>query len=171
MEYYSRYIEKQIKEDKWLLPHIMPGCQIDYAARCPLWQFRRNYGHGTGHGIGFFLNVHEGPQDIRQNYNSQQMLPGMITSDEPGFYKEGEYGIRHESLLLCEKVDENEFGTWLGFENLTLCHIDTRPILRHLLTDEEVSWVNAYNEKVYQTISPRLSADEAEWLRDRTMQI
>ena len=95
----------------------------------------------------------------------------MITSDEPGFYKEGEYGIRHESLLLCVKVDENEFGTWLGFENLTLCHIDTRPILRHLLTDEEVAWLNAYNEKVYQTISPRLSADEAEWFRDRTMPI
>ncbi len=171
MEDYTLVLKGHIGLSTAVFPLGTSGCQIDYAARCPLWQFRRNYGHGTGHGIGFFLNVHEGPQDIRQNYNSQQMLPGMITSDEPGFYKEGEYGIRHESLLLCVKVDENEFGTWLGFENLTLCHIDTRPILRHLLTDKEVAWLNAYNEKVYQTISPRLSADEAEWLRDRTMPI
>ncbi len=171
MEDYTLVLKGHIGLASAVFPLGTSGCHIDYAARCPLWQFKRNFGHGTGHGIGFFLNVHEGPQDIRQNYNRQQMLPGMITSDEPGFYKEGEYGIRHESLLLCVKVDENEFGTWLGFENLTLCHIDTRPIVRHLLTDEEVAWLNAYNERVYETVSPRLSAVEADWLRERTMPI
>ncbi len=171
MEDYTLVLKGHIGLASAVFPLGTSGCHIDYAARCPLWQFKRNFGHGTGHGIGFFLNVHEGPQDIRQNYNRQQMLPGMITSDEPGFYKEGDYGIRHESLLLCVKVDENEFGTWLGFENLTLCHIDTRPIVRHLLTDEEVAWLNAYNERVYETVSPRLSAVEADWLRERTMPI
>ncbi len=171
MEDYTLVLKGHIGLATAVFPLGTSGCHIDYAARFPLWQHRRNFGHGTGHGIGFFLNVHEGPQDIRQNYNPQPLLPGMITSDEPGFYVEGQYGIRHESLLLCKKVEENEFGTWLGFENLTLCHIDTAPVVRHLLSDEEAAWLNDYNEKVYRTISPRLSSVEADWLRDKTMPI
>ena len=170
-EDYTLVLKGHIALAMAIFPYGTAGCQIDYAARFPLWQFRRNFGHGTGHGVGFFLNVHEGPQDIRQNFNRQELLPGMITSDEPGIYREGQYGIRHESLLLCSDAGTNDFGSWLCFENLTLCHIDTSAIVPELLSDEETAWLNAYNERVYRTLSPELTSDVAEWLRSRTMPI
>ena len=151
-----------------VFPQGTAGCQIDALAREPLWQARRNFGHGTGHGVGFFLNVHEGPQDVRQNFNTQPLLPGMILSDEPGIYREGMHGIRHENLLLCRPVGDNEFGSWLGFETLTLCHFDTSCLELSLLTEAERSWLNAYNERVYRTLSPRLPAPVAAWLREKT---
>ena len=151
-----------------VFPQGTAGCQIDALAREPLWQARRNFGHGTGHGVGFFLNVHEGPQDVRQNFNAQPLLPGMILSDEPGIYREGMHGIRHENLLLCRPVGDNEFGSWLGFETLTLCHFDTSCLELSLLPEAERSWLNAYNERVYRTLSPRLPAPVAAWLREKT---
>ena len=151
-----------------VFPQGTAGCQIDALAREPLWQARRNFGHGTGHGVGFFLNVHEGPQDVRQNFNTQPLLPGMILSDEPGIYREGMHGIRHENLLLCRPVGDNEFGSWLGFETLTLCHYDTSCLEVSLLTEAERSWLNAYNERVYRTLSPRLPAPVATWLREKS---
>ena len=151
-----------------VFPQGTAGCQIDALAREPLWQARRNFGHGTGHGVGFFLNVHEGPQDVRQNFNTQPLLPGMILSDEPGIYREGMHGIRHENLLLCRPVGDNEFGSWLGFETLTLCHFDTSCLELSLLPEAERSWLNAYNERVYRTLSPRLPAPVAAWLREKT---
>lgn len=151
-----------------IFPAGTAGCQIDALARNPLWKYRRNFGHGTGHGIGFFLNVHEGPQDIRQNFNSQALLPGMITSDEPGIYREGEYGIRHESLLLCREDQTNGFGSWLSFEVLTLCHIDTSIVVRELLTEEELDWLNDYNRHVYDVLSPRLARPVRQWLEEKT---
>ena len=151
-----------------VFPQGTAGCQIDALAREPLWQARRNFGHGTGHGVGFFLNVHEGPQDVRQNFNTQPLLPGMILSDEPGIYREGMHGIRHENLLLCRPVGDNEFGSWLGFETLTLCHFDTSCLEVPLLTEAERSWLNAYNERVYRTLSPRLPAPVSAWLREKT---
>ena len=154
-----------------VFPAGTAGCQLDLAARAPLWQTKRNFGHGTGHGIGFFLNVHEGPQDIRQNFNAQPLLPGMITSDEPGIYREGMHGVRHESLVVTREDGSNDFGAWYSFEVLTLCHIDTSCLMRDLMTPEEIAWLNAYNERVYRTLSPRLPAEVAEWLREKTRAI
>ena len=143
----------------------------DALAREPLWKAKRNYGHGTGHGVGFCLGVHEGPQDIRQNFNSQQLLPGMITSDEPGIYREGMHGVRHENLVLCHSMGDNEFGSWLGFETLTLCHFDTSCLEVNLLTADEKAWLNAYNERVYRELSPRLPSEVAAWLRSKTLPV
>lgn len=145
------------------------GCQLDVLAREPLWNVRRNFGHGTGHGVGFFLNVHEGPQSIRQDFNRQAILPGMITSDEPGIYREGEFGVRHENLILCVDAGENDFGHWLRFEPLTLCHFDTSILIKDLLDKSEIDWLNAYNEKVYRTLSPRLTPEVSSWLRQKTL--
>ena len=154
-----------------VFPRGTAGCQIDALAREPLWRAKRNFGHGTGHGVGFYLCVHEGPQDIRQNFNSQPLLPGMICSDEPGIYREGMHGIRHENLLLCRQVGDNEFGSFLGFETLTLCHFDTSCLSVDLLTADERSWLNDYNERVYVTLSPRLPAEVAAWLRTKTLPV
>ena len=154
-----------------VFPRGTAGCQIDALAREPLWQARRNFGHGTGHGVGFFLCDHEGPQDIRQNFNSTALEPGMIVSDEPGLYREGMHGIRHENLLLVRSVGDNEFGSWLGFETLTLCHIDTSCLEVSLLTAAEREYLNAYNERVYRELSPRLPAEVAAWLREKTLPV
>ena len=154
-----------------VFPRGTAGCQIDALAREPLWQARRNFGHGTGHGVGFFLCDHEGPQDIRQNFNSTALEPGMIVSDEPGLYREGMHGIRHENLLLVRSVGDNEFGSWLGFEALTLCHIDTSCLEVSLLTAAEREYLNAYNERVYRELSPRLPAEVAAWLREKTLPV
>lgn len=154
-----------------IFPAGTAGCQIDALAREPLWRARRNFGHGTGHGVGFFLGVHEGPQDIRQNFNSQALLPGMILSDEPGIYREGMHGVRHENLVLVRRMGDNEFGSWLGFEPLTLCHFDTSCLDVSLLSAHEIAWLNAYNRHVYEVLSPRLPADVAAWLRTQTLPV
>lgn len=170
-EDYTLVLRGHIQLAMAVFPAGTAGCQIDALAREPLWQARRNFGHGTGHGVGFFLGVHEGPQDIRQNFNAQPLLPGMIVSDEPGIYREGMHGIRHENLLLVRSVGSNEFGSWLGFETLTLCHFDTSCLDVSLLTPAERNWLNAYNERVFTTLGPRLSPAEAEWLRSKTLPI
>ncbi len=154
-----------------VFPRGTAGCQIDALAREPLWRCKRNFGHGTGHGVGFFLGVHEGPQDIRQNFNTQPLEPGMITSNEPGLYREGMHGIRHENLILVRPVGDNEFGSFLGFETLTLCHFDTSCLEVSLLTADEREWLNAYNQRVYDTLAPRLPAEVSAWLREKTMPV
>ena len=171
VEDYTLVLKGHIGLAMALFPRGTAGCQIDALARAPLWQAKRNFGHGTGHGVGFFLNVHEGPQDIRQNFNSQPLLPGMICSDEPGIYREGMHGVRHENLVLVRGVGDNEFGSWLGFETLTLCHFDTSCLDVSLLTDAERNWLNAYNEHVCNVLSPRLPADVAAWLRSKTLPV
>ncbi|MBR5176515.1 MAG: aminopeptidase P family protein [Bacteroidales bacterium] len=170
-EDYTLVLKGHIALTKVVFPKGTAGCQLDVLARAPLWNSKRNFGHGTGHGVGFYLNVHEGPQDIRQNFNKQAMLPGMVTSIEPGIYREGRHGIRHENLALCVEAGENDFGRWLRFEPLTLCHFDTSIIVKELLDDSEVKWLNEYNERVFRTLSPRLSSDVAEWLREKTLPI
>ena len=147
------------------------GCHLDILARNPLWQTKRNFGHGTGHGIGFFLNVHEGPQEFRQNFNAYPYVPGIINTIEPGLYREGMHGVRHENVVLVREDGTNDFGTWYSFETLTLCHYDTSVLVRDLLTPDEIAWLNAYNERVYRTLSPRLPADIAAWLREKTRAI
>lgn len=171
MEDYTLVLKGHIDLAMAVFPAGTPGCRLDALSREPLWKARRNFGHGTGHGIGFFLGVHEGPQDIRQNLNPQPLEEGMITSDEPGIYIEGQYGVRHENLLLCRDAGENEFGKWLEFETLTLCHFDTSAVVRELLTREEAAWLNDYNERVYLEISPYLTPDEAVWLREKTLPV
>lgn len=170
-EDYTLVLKGHIDLAMSVFPAGTAGCQIDALVREPLWKYKRNFGHGTGHGVGFFLCVHEGPQDMRQNFNRQALLPGMVLSDEPGIYREGMHGIRHENLLLCRRVGDNEFGSWLGFETLTLCHFDTSCLDVSLLTSDEREWLNSYNERVYEKLSPRLPADVAAWLRGKTMPV
>ena len=151
-----------------IFPAGTPGCRLDAVARRPLWQTMRNFGHGTGHGVGNVLSVHEGPQSIRQNLKDQPLLPGMITSNEPGIYREGFHGIRHENMILCKSAGNNEFGQWLAFETLTRTYIDTAPVLVSLLDREELEWLNAFNLKVAADICPFLEKSEAEWLKNKT---
>ena len=167
-EDYTLVLKGHIDLAMAVFPRGTAGCQIDALAREPLWRARRNFGHGTGHGVGFFLNAHEGPQDIRQNFNRQPLEPGMVISDEPGIYREGMHGVRHENLILVRPVGDNEFGSFLGFETLTLCHFDTSCLELNLLTADERDWLNAYNARVYDVLAPRLPADVATWLFAQT---
>ena len=148
------------------------GCQLDVLARMPLWQEAMTYGHGTGHGVGHFLGCHEGPQSIRTNLVDVKLMPGMITSNEPGLYKTGEYGIRTENLLLTVEADKTEeFGDFLTFEPLTLYPYDLELIDRSMLTHEEVAQINDYHLMVRERITPLLNADEAAWLASKTREI
>ncbi|MDD5892571.1 MAG: aminopeptidase P family protein [Bacteroidales bacterium] len=167
-EDYTLVLKGMIALSMAVFPRGTAGCQLDILARNPLWRCRRNYGHGTGHGVGFWLCVHEGPQDIRQNFNSQAILPGMVTSNEPAIYRENLYGIRHENIILCKESGRNEFGDWLEFETLTCTHIDTSAVVVELLSDEELDWLNAYNERVCNTLSPLLPEDVALYLKKKT---
>jgi Xaa-Pro aminopeptidase len=150
------------------------GHQLDILARHPLWNEGLNYGHGTGHGVGYFLNVHEGPQSI--NPGRAGILPapleeGMILSDEPGLYRDGEYGIRTENLVVIVKERETEYGRFFRFETLTLCYIDTRLIDITLLTEEERQWLNDYHRMVYEKLAPRLDEEHRRWLREKTKEM
>jgi Xaa-Pro aminopeptidase len=147
------------------------GYQLDILARRSLWENGLNYGHGTGHGVGFCLNVHEGPQNISPaggNNSRTVIVPGMLISDEPAVYREGEYGIRTENLLMCYEDEENEFGNFYRFETMSLCYIDKNLIEKRLLEINEIEWLNSYHERVFEKLSPHLEAEEIEWLRDKT---
>lgn len=170
-EDYTLVLKGMIDLSKAVFPFGTAGCQIDALARMPLWQAGRNFGHGTGHGIGYWLCVHEGPQGIRQDFNSQPLLPGMVTSNEPGLYRQGMHGIRHENIILCKEAAVTEFGRFLGFETLTCCHIDTSAVIPELLGPEALAWLNDYNENVYRTLAPLLPDDIAAWLRQKTVPI
>ncbi|WP_091870356.1 aminopeptidase P family protein [Massilia yuzhufengensis] len=144
---------------------------LDAIARAPIWAAGIDYGHGTGHGVGYFLNVHEGPQTISPSVPPDPhtaMEPGMITSIEPGIYRPGRWGIRIENLVLNQLVDTTEFGEYLGFETLTLCPIDTRPIERALLREDELAWLNAYHAMVRARLEPLVSGAARDWLLQRT---
>ena len=166
-EDYTLVLKGMIDLSLAVFPEGTAGCQIDAIAREALWASGRNFGHGTGHGIGFCLGVHEGPQSIRQNFNPQPMLPGMVTSNEPGLYREGKHGIRHENVLLCREESKTEFGRFLSFETLTCCHIDTSIVVRRLLDKREWRWIKAYNRAVYRMLRKRLSPEVARWLRKK----
>ncbi len=170
-EDYTLVLKGHIDLAMAVFPEGTPGCRLDVLAREPLWKSRRNFGHGTGHGVGWFLGVHEGPQDIRQNLNPTPLQAGMINSDEPGIYREGRYGVRHENLLLCVEAGESSFGRWLAFEPLTLCHFETGALELPLLDRAEIAWLNDYHERVYRSLSPRLPDEIAGWLRDKTRPI
>lgn len=147
------------------------GAQIDVLARLALWKAGMNYLHGTGHGVGHFLSVHEGPQSIRLNENPTLLYPGMILSNEPGVYKAGKHGVRIENLVLVQKERETDFGEFYSFETLTLCPIDKKGIIKGLLSSEEVEWINNYHQMVYNKLSPHLEEPEKKWLEDKTSSI
>lgn len=170
-EDYTLVLKGMIDLSMAVFPRGTAGCQIDALARMPLWKAKRNFGHGTGHGIGYYLCVHEGPQSIRYQYNPQPLLPGMVTSNEPGLYREGMHGIRHENIVLCKEAGSSDFGDWLEFETLTCCHIDTSAVIKDILGPEATAWLNSYNERVYRTLSPLLPPETAAWLRFKTAPI
>ena len=151
------------------------GANLDILARGPIWSLGIDYRHGTGHGIGAYLNVHEGPQNIRYKIRSEEdaveFEPGMITSDEPGIYIEGSHGIRTENELLCVPYVENEWGTFYGFETLTLVPIDRDAIDTEMLNSDEIKWINDYHKTVYEKISPYLTEGEKIWLKNVTTEL
>lgn len=144
------------------------GTQLDVLARIAMWKAGINYLHGTGHGIGHFLCVHEGPHQIRMNHMPTLLEPGMIVTDEPGIYKGGRHGIRIENTLLIVPAQETEFGKFYRFEPLTLCPIDKEAIAIDLMTDEELTWLNEYHQLVYQRLYPLLNEEEQAWLKEAT---
>ena len=147
------------------------GSQLDALARQPMWREGMNFMHGTGHGVGSYLNVHEGPHQIRMEWRPAPLLAGMTVTDEPGIYMEGKFGVRIENTLLVTPYQETEFGTFLQFESLTLAPIDTTPVLMDMLLEEEKAWLNAYHAEVYRQLSPHLSDEENEWLAKATQAI
>lgn len=168
---YTLVLKGHIALSQAVFPEGTRGVHLDILARQPLWQNGLNYGHGTGHGVGAFLNVHEGPQSIRPQDNGVAMQCGMITSNEPALYRQGEYGIRIENLILCVEKEPTQYGRFLQFDALTLCPIDLRPVEKSLLTQKEIEWINAYHQQVSLQLSPLLSQDEQEWLANATATI
>lgn len=152
-------------------PAGIRGCLIDAFARKALWQAGINYLHGTCHGIGHCLNVHEGPQSIRMEENPVVLLPGMVMSDEPALYRAGQYGIRTENMIVVKEVDKTDFGSFLGFDTITLCYIDTKLVDKSKMEQDEVNWLNTYHKFVYDTLAPHLSEEEREWLKGKTAEI
>lgn len=152
-------------------PAGIPSPMLDPIARLPLWQAGIEFGHGTGHGVGYFLNVHEGPQSISYRTPikpSMAMQVGMITSNEPGVYRPGQWGVRIENLVVCQPASKTDFGDFLAFETLTLCPIDTRCIDIELLTPSDKDWLNTYHRQVRKTLLPLVDGDAREWLVERT---
>lgn len=147
------------------------GVQLDVLARQFLWNEGKAYYHGTGHGVGFFINCHEGPQSIRMNENPTPLQPGMVTSNEPGLYLEGEYGIRCENLVVTAPWKETAFGKFLEFKTVTLCPFDLSLFETTIMSDAEIDWLNEYHKEVYSRLSPLLDKEEAEWLAAKTRPI
>ena len=131
-----------------------------------MWREGLNYLHGTGHGVGTYLNVHEGPHQFRMEWKPAPLVAGMTITDEPGIYLAGRCGARTENTLLIVPYKETEFGQFLQFESLTLCPIDKATIVREMMTQEEIDWLNAYHQRVFDTLSPHLSVDETAWLQE-----
>ena len=168
---YTLVLKGHIGLTRACFPQGTCGTQLDVLARQAMWREGANFLHGTGHGVGAYLNVHEGPHQIRMNHVPTPLRPGMTVTDEPGIYHAGRYGIRTENTLLVVPYQETEFGTFYTFEPLTLCPIDTRPIVRSMLTAEETEWLNAYHRMVYDRLSPLLDEEHRAWLESKTKQL
>ncbi len=161
---YTLVLKGHLQLQNLKFPSGASGTQLDLAARKDLWREGLNYMHGTGHGVGAFLNVHEGPHQIRMEYKPAPMVAGMTVTDEPGIYLEGKFGVRTENTLLVVPYKETPFGTFLQFEPLTLCPIDKSAIDISLMTDEEIGWLDEYHQMVYDRLSPYLDEEERKWL-------
>lgn len=139
------------------------GVQLDAIARLPLWMHGKDYNHGTGHGVGSFMNVHEGPQNIRKDMNPQELLVGMVVSNEPGYYLEGDYGIRHENLIAVKESETTIHGTFYEFETLTFCPFFKNDIVKEILSQDEINWLNSYHKTCEEKIAPHLEGEVKEW--------
>ncbi len=168
---YTLVLKGHIQIELCKFPSGASGTQLDILARQALWREGLNFMHGTGHGVGTYLNAHEGPHQIRMEYKPAPFVAGMTVTDEPGIYLEGKFGVRIENTLLVTPYKETQFGQFLQFESLTLCPIDTTPIVRELLLDEEIAWLNQYHQHVLATLSPHLDDEETEWLKDACKEI
>jgi Xaa-Pro aminopeptidase len=152
-------------------PRGSRGFQLDSIAKSKLWERGMQYTHGTGHGVGFFLNVHEGPQSISARLIDVPLVPGMVCSNEPGVYREGQYGIRIENLVHVREAFSTPFGDFFDFETLTLCPLDRKLIVPQLLSIEQLEWVNEYHRRVFEVLAPRLGEEERRWLEEETLPI
>lgn len=170
-EVYTLVLKGHIQLELAKFPSGASGTQIDALAREAMWRKGFNFLHGTGHGVGSFLNVHEGPHQIRMEYRPAPLLPFMTVTDEPGLYLEGKFGVRIENILLIKPYMTTPFGEFLQMEPLTLCPIDTAPIVREMLLDEEVEWLNGYHRYVFDKLSPYLQGADLDWLRAATQNI
>jgi Xaa-Pro aminopeptidase len=178
---YTLVLRGFINLGRAVFPRGTYGTQLDALARTPMWRYGINYLHGTGHGVGSFMNVHEGPHQFRMNYMPTPLLPGMTITDEPGIYIAGSHGVRHENTMLVVPADfadkgqqGNEgltFGPYYTFEHLTLCPIFTSPILLDMMEREEIEWFNAYQQMVYDKLSPHLDEEHRLWLKEITKPI
>jgi Xaa-Pro aminopeptidase len=165
---YTLVIKGHIAVADTLFPADTRGFQIDTLARQYLWKQGMNFGHGTGHGVGFFLCVHEGPARISSHPLDVKLEKGMLLTNEPGIYREGRYGIRLENMVLVTDALENEFGKFLKFEPLTWCHFEKDLLDKTLLSSEEIAWINAYHQRVYEILSPELDGETGAWLKEKT---
>ena len=163
---YTLVLKGHIQIELCKFPSGTSGTQIDILARQAMWREGLNYLHGTGHGVGTYLNVHEGPHQFRMEWKPAPLVAGMTITDEPGIYLAGKFGARIENTLLIVPYKETEFGKFLQFESLTLCPIDKAPILVDMLLPEEIDWLNDYHKMVFDTLSPHLSDDEISWLQE-----
>ena len=168
---YTLVLKGHIQLDRCRFPAGACGSQIDALARAPMWREGYNYMHGTGHGVGSYLNVHEGPHQIRMEWRPAPLQAGMTVTNEPGIYLEGKFGVRIENTLLIVPAESTAFGDFLKFETLTLAPIDTTPIVLEMLSTEEREWLNNYHHRVYESLSPYLEGNEKEWLRKATLPI
>jgi len=168
---YTLVLKGMIEGCKAKFPKGTCGYQIDAITRKPLWEHGINYGHGTGHGVGYFLNVHEGPQVFNPTPTAVPIETGMITSIEPGIYRPGKHGVRIENLVQTISLEANEFNEFYGFETLTLAPISTTIVIKDLLEKSQVDWLNSYNNEVFEKLSPALNTEETEWLREATKAI
>lgn len=165
---YTLVLKGHLSLQNLCFPRGAAGTQLDAVARVAMWREGMNFMHGTGHGVGSYLSVHEGPHQIRQEYRPAPMLEGMTVTDEPGLYLAGKFGVRIENTLLTVPYMTTEFGKFLRFEPLTLCPIDTRPIVVDMLSTEELGVLNAYHKMVYERLSPMLDEEHKAWLADKT---
>lgn len=168
---YTLVLKGHIQLDLCRFPSGACGSQIDAIAREPMWREGYNYLHGTGHGVGSYLNVHEGPHQIRMEWRPAPLQAGMTVTNEPGLYLEGKFGVRIENTLLIAPAETTDFGDFLKFETLTLAPIDTTPIVLDLLTEEERLWINNYHRRVFESLSPYLAGHERKWLEEATRSI
>ena len=168
---YTLVLKGHIQLAMCKFPKGAAGTQMDILARSAMWREGLNYLHGTGHGVGSYLNVHEGPHQFRMEWMPAPFVEGMTVTDEPGIYLPYRFGVRIENTMIVEQYKTTEFGEFLQFDALTLCPIDTAPIDVSMLSDEEVEWLNSYHRRVYDAIAPHVSMDEREWLREATKEI
>lgn len=168
---YTLVLKGMIEGATARFPKGTRGYQIDAITRKPLWDYARNYGHGTGHGVGFFLNVHEGPHVFNPTPTAVDIELGMITSVEPGIYRPGKHGVRIENLVLTVPDEANDFGEFYTFEHLTLALIDTTPVKKELLETYQIKWLNEYHQQVVEKLGPHLTEDELAWLKEKAKPI